>query len=70
MATSEGAAWRKFLKSLVGAAVLFCTASAGYFEYQQRQDSADFKKDVAAAAFASDNACSRHVTLYVTEGVR
>ena len=27
MATSEGAAWRKFLKPLVGAAVLFCTAS-------------------------------------------
>lgn len=48
MAQSEGAAWRKFLKPLVGAAVLFCTASAGYFEYQQRQDSEAFKNDVAA----------------------
>lgn len=48
MAQSEGAAWRKFLKPLVGAAVLLCTASAGYFEYQQRQDSAAFKEDVAA----------------------
>lgn len=48
MAQSEGAAWRKFLKPLVGAAVLFFTASAGYFEYQQRQDSAAFKEDVAA----------------------
>ena len=47
MAQSEGAAWRKFLKPLVGAAVLFCTASAGYFEYQQRQDSNAFKEDVA-----------------------
>lgn len=48
MAQSEGAAWRKFLKPLVGAAVLFFTASAGYFEYQQRQDSEAFKEDVAA----------------------
>lgn len=48
MVTSEGKAWRKFLKPLVGAAVLFFTASAGYFEYQQRQDSAAFKEDVAA----------------------
>lgn len=48
MPTSEGNAWRKFLKPLVGAAVLFFTAYAGYFEYQQRQDSAAFKEDVAA----------------------
>lgn len=48
MAQSEGTAWRKFLKPLVGAAVLFFTASAGYFEYQQRQDSNAFKEDVAA----------------------
>lgn len=48
MAQNEGAAWRKFLKPLVGAAVLFFTASAGYFEYQQRQDSNAFKEDVAA----------------------
>lgn len=48
MAQSEGAAWRKFLKPLVGAAVLFFTASAGYFEYRQRQDSEAFKNDVAA----------------------
>lgn len=48
MAHSEGAAWRKFLKPLVGAAVLFFTASAGYFEYKQRQDSNAFKEDVAA----------------------
>lgn len=48
MVTSEGKAWRKFLKPLVGAAVLFFTASAGYFEYQQRQDSNAFKEDVAA----------------------
>ena len=48
MAQSEGAAWRKFLKPLVGAAVLFFTASAGYFEYQQRQESNAFKDDVAA----------------------
>lgn len=48
MATNEGRAWRKFLKPLVGAAVLFFTASAGYFEYQQRKDSAVFKEDVAA----------------------
>ena len=47
MATSEGKAWRKFLKPLVGAAVLFFTASAGYFEYQQRQDATAFKEDVA-----------------------
>lgn len=46
--TNEGKAWRKFLKPLVGAAVLFFTASAGYFEYQQRQDSNAFKEDVAA----------------------
>ena len=48
MAQSEGAAWRKFLKPIVGAAVLFFTASAGYFEYRQRQDSEAFKNDVAA----------------------
>ena len=48
MVTSEGKAWRKFLKPLVGAAVLFFTASAGYFEYQQRQESNAFKEDVAA----------------------
>lgn len=48
MAQSEGKAWRKFLKPLVGAAVLFFTASAGYFEYQQRQESNAFKEDVAA----------------------
>lgn len=48
MAQSEGTAWRKLLKPLVGAAVLFFTASAGYFEYQQRQDSNAFKEDVAA----------------------
>lgn len=44
---NESRQWRKFLKPLVGAAVLFFTASAGYFEYQQRQDSNAFKEDVA-----------------------
>lgn len=48
MPINEGKAWRKFLKPLVGAAVLFFTASAGYFEYQQRKDSEAFKEDVAA----------------------
>lgn len=45
---NESRQWRKFLKPLVGAAVLFFTASAGYFEYKQREDSNVFKEDVAA----------------------
>lgn len=45
---NESKQWRKFLKPLVGAAVLFFTASAGYFEYKQREDSNVFKEDVAA----------------------
>lgn len=54
MSTSEGKAWRKFLKPLVGAAILFFTASAGYFEYQQRQDASICKERMAAFEIRMD----------------
>jgi hypothetical protein len=48
MAQSEGAAWRKFLKPLVGATIVMMGAVGGYFEYMQRQNNSAFRDEVTA----------------------